>query len=203
MASCLSPFLAVGPVGRLVAAFFIGGAITTVVAFALASVAYGADRVGLGQHLFAGIRVISSIPIGAAMALAFLIAKAKGPAAPIAAAFGALVAERVGVLLCSPLWGWGDGWWDYGPAAITGDALDFSDGGQALFMLVNWVAVLIVPITAGVLTALLSRRKPKAPPTVPAWAPAPVPWVNPNPAFPPAPGPRQPRQPPAGPSVPN
>lgn len=160
---------------------------TAVVAFVLACVAYAADRVGFGQLLFAPIRVISSAPIGAAMALAFLIAKAKGLSAPIAAAFGALVAERVGVLVCSSIWGWGHGWSDHGPAALTGAVLDFSDGGQALFMLVNWVSVLIVPIVASVWTALFSLRK----------APAPIS----NRVFPP--GPWGPTQPPGGPSVPN
>ncbi|MEV0403080.1 hypothetical protein [Actinoallomurus sp. NPDC050550] len=67
----------------MVAAFLTGGAITTVMAFALGLVAHDAVITRLGQILVLEIiRLVSALLLGAAMALPFLIAKARGPSPP-------------------------------------------------------------------------------------------------------------------------
>ncbi|MBO2453161.1 hypothetical protein J4573_39130 [Actinomadura barringtoniae] len=179
----------------MVVAFAIGGAITTVMAFALG---FGACAVstGLGQILVLCIlRLVSALVLGVAMALPFLIAKARGPLAPVAAIIGGLVAERVGTLSVGLVRG-GDG------AHVVQVEFGLSNSTTALYSLVNWMAILLVPVVAGGLTAIFALRTPKQRPAgfVPAgpygpgqpafsqYRQPPTPFTNPpvNPAVPPA-----------------
>jgi len=192
----------------VVAAFLIGGAITTVMAFALGLVAHDAVITRLGPILGLGIlRLVSALLLGAAMALPFLIAKARGPLAPGAAAIGALAAERVGTLAVGLVRG-----------TSTHDiqaGFGISVSETALYSALDWVAILLVPVVAGGLTAIFALRTPKPSLAGPAPAgpygpgqPAPpqyrqpaTPFTNPpaNPAVPPAaPNPGAPPQSPTG-----
>ncbi|WP_153531173.1 hypothetical protein [Actinomadura macrotermitis] len=154
-----------GSPGRLVAASLIGGAVTVALAFVLAVLSHAVSSAAGGLILVLdAARLVCAVVLGAAMAAVFLIAKAKGPAAPVAAALVALVAERAGSLTSGHLTGFsGQG---------IANAFRISITQYHVYTLVNWVSVLVVPVVAGGLTAVVALRRPKpAPLGRPVWAP--------------------------------
>ncbi|WP_146058951.1 hypothetical protein [Actinomadura rubteroloni] len=138
--------------GRLVAAFFGGGAAAGAVAalFALAArfaiEATGAVLVPSAVHL------IAAVVIGAVMAVAFVVAKARGPVAPVAAAAGALIAERAGWLAVEHLTGF------TGRDITISLHLSMSDHDR--YTMLSWASALLTALVAGGLTAAFALRGP-------------------------------------------
>ncbi|MCP2336214.1 hypothetical protein [Actinomadura rupiterrae] len=179
-----------GPPGRLIAAFAGGTVVTTIAAFVVLFISYVLSS-NLAQIWgFYGLRLVGAVGLGLVMAIAFVVAKAQGPIAPIAAAVGGLIAERVGWLL-------GDAVMELGQQSLEvrfGASIQYAD----VYRLLNWAAILAVPLAAGALTALMTLRNAKATPSAPAPG-APLPPPPP----PPYPGPGVPPQQQAGPDGPS
>ncbi|MFC4911737.1 hypothetical protein [Actinomadura gamaensis] len=185
---------------RLAGAFACGLAVTTIAAYVVLFFVYVVSANTDHILVFYGFRVAEALALGMLMAVVFLIAKAKGPVAPIAAAIGGLIAERLA-------WLAGNASLDLGKQSLE-VRFHANLDDSVLYTLLDWAAILAVPVVAGGLTAVFALRAPK-PAT--AWAPAyppPPPYaypqnqLPPNQPVPPQAGPPQAGPPQAGPTVP-
>jgi hypothetical protein len=137
--------------GRLAAAFFGGGAVAGAVAAVLALAARFATEATGVALVPSAVHLIAAVVIGVVMALSFLVAKVRGgPVAPVAAAAGALIAERAGWLAVAYLTGFTDR-----DIAIS---LHLSMSDQDRYTMLSWASAVLAPMVAGGLTAAFTLR---------------------------------------------